>query len=829
VRGSLDPNALARVLRGLALSRKEGILHVQKGGVSKRIYLRKGAIIFAGSDEEQDRLGEVLVREGKLKSAELLLALRTMRETGQRLGKTIVEMGFASSEEVAALALERTKSIIRSVFAWSSGTFFFEERATAVGDDMAVELSTAEMILEAARSIEDVDLIREGLGDLKAVLRQPSNPLLPHDGSVSSSLEWLLYQANGVSTIEEIVAASPLDEDKTLRAIFALVLAGLFEIESPDKALAARTESTSTIFGDATTVLASDGPAPPPPVSQIPRTLGRYEVERVLGRGAMGAVYLGRDPTIGRTIAIKLVQTAIQLTPAEIEKYRERFYREARAAGKLLHPGIVAVFDVGHTEDATPFIVMEYVEGRTLQEILATETLEHEEVLRLGAKILEPLAYAHSNGVVHRDIKPSNVLVTPDGAVKIMDFGIAHVIGSEMTQANDVLGSPHYMAPEQLSNGSIDARTDLFAVGVVLYRMLTGKLPFRGDSFASIARAVLFDEPPPPSSLDGQIPAHLNDVVVRCLSKDPASRFETAEELRKELVSPDSDSETRQDRSTSTSRRLRIPRWRLTLAAVLGLSLLLAFALLRGPSFLESIRPERSAAGLDPTPGGVNASAPDRDAKSDVELYHEASVAFERGDLHKSKETLETLMRRNPGFEGGPELLVRVNRDLRNDDPEPASGSGLGPVTPSGEAELLYQATLAFEQDDLKESKRQLEALLKANPSLEGASELLVKVNDEIWKKGLPLSFQAKHNHRIGSCTGTLELAVWGVRFTSDDHLWRWDFEEIRLIERDDPRTLLLETHESDTLSLGKPKNYKFELDKPMRDQDWSRYRRLAR
>jgi serine/threonine protein kinase len=538
----------------------------------------------------------------------------------------------------------------------------------------------------------------------------------------------------------------------------------------------------------------------------------------------MGAVYLARDPAIDRTVAIKLIQTAIHLTPSETEKYRERFYREARAAGKLLHPGIVAVFDVGHTDDATPFIVMEYVEGRTLQEILESERLDHEDVLQLGVKILEPLAYAHSNGVVHRDMKPANILVTPGRAVKIMDFGIAHVVGSEMTQAEDVLGSPNYMAPEQLSKGSIDARADLFAVGVMLYRMLTGTLPFRGESFPVIARAVLFEEPPPPASLDGTIPDHLSRVVVRCLSKNPEKRFETADELRQALISGADAQKVGESDGVSSRPSSRFSRLRLLVVAGLGTSGLLVLALSRGFVPTNGLVRDPLTIASDTAESDVNA---DPQTRSDAELYHQASVAFERGQLRASKQALEELMRRNPGFEGGPELLVRVNQNLRN--AELTSPSADAPVTPSGEAQLLYQATLAFERGELEESKRQLEALLRANPSLEGASELLVRVNDGIWKRGLPLVFQAKHNHRIGSCTGTLELAPWGIHYSSEDHEWRWDFQEIRMIERDSPRTLNLETHESDTLSLGKPKNYKFELSDPIRDRDWSRYRRLLR
>jgi hypothetical protein len=189
---------------------------------------------------------------------------------------------------------------------------------------------------------------------------------------------------------------------------------------------------------------------------------------------------------------------------------------------------------------------------------------------------------------------------------------------------------------------------------------------------------------------------------------------------------------------------------------------------------------------------------------------------------------LERLIRKNPGFDGAAELLVKVNQQLRGDKRIPQADTPWPPEDPA-EAQLFYRARLAFERGDLEDSMGQLEALLRANPSFEGASELFVRVHDEIWKKSLPLSFRAKHNHRIGDCSGRLTLAAWGIRYSSTDHDWRWDFEEIRLLEKDGRWILNLETHETGILSLGKPKNYKFELRNPMRDEDWSRYRRLAR
>ena len=898
MRGTMSPDALARVLRGIALSRKEGILHLSTEGVAKRIYFKGGSIIFAGSDDEQERLGEVLVRAGKLERSDLELALKVMKETGETLAKTVVEMGFTSPVDIAAHALERTKSIIASVFSWRSGTFYFEERATGISDEMALELSATEAILEAARSITEPEVARRGLGDLKAVLRQPANPLLPYeDGSLSSSVEWLLFQANGVSTIEEIVRGSPLDEDKTLRSIYALVLAGILETESPEKALAARAEGTKVSLGSPSPESPSSeikaSASGSPSTNTIPVRLGRYEVERLLGRGAMGAVYLGRDPAIDRTVAMKLIQTAVQLAPSELEKYRERFYREAKSAGKLLHPGIVTVFDVGHTEEATPFIVMEYVEGKTLSEILKSRNPDQPEALRLAAEILDALAFAHSKGIVHRDIKPANILVTAEGQVKIMDFGIAHVVGSELTQADDVLGSPNYMAPEQLSKGRIDARTDLFAVGVVLYRMLGGKLPFTGDSFAAIANAVLLEEPPALDTVDPAVTSTLSTVVLRSLSKDPDQRFATAQEMKlaltpllgdlglrkKETALPVKVSSFRgalgsaRPRQPSTKalpeprgatagssttlvpsglfeRIGRLPKsvsLGTAAAASLGLAFVVVFAFsggrtaTQGPPERQETTPTRqpapeATAGASEVPSSAEkpgASGPR--ASSDADLYHEASVAFGRGDLDSSKAAIEELLRRNPGFDGAPELLVKVNERLRGEEPGPnRTGGPAPPVEPthapaSSEAELFYRARVAFEKGDIERSKRQLETLLQANPSFEGASELLVQVNDELWKKILPVSLRAEHKHRVRGCTGTLTLAAWGIRFSSKDHEWQWKFDEIRLLERQGRWVLNLETCETEVLGLGKPKNYRFELQNPMRDEDWSRYERLAR
>ncbi len=734
MRASLTPDILARVMRGLSLSRKDGVLHLSKEGVSERIYFKEGRIAFAGTDGEQERLGEVLIRGGKLNSSDLDLALKVMKETGESLGKTVEEMGFTSPADTAAHALERTVSIIRSVFAWPSGQFSFEEGDVSISADMALTLSTTEMILEGIRSIEDPELVRRGLGDLKAVLRQPEHPLVPYkEGSLSSSVEWILYQANGVSTIEEIVGISPMDEDKTLQSIYALVAAGILEINPPgEEPAAVAAESTKVIAGsgpsERNSASAVPWPAPPQggPSFAVPQRVGRYEVQKILGRGAMGVVYLANDPAIDRVVAIKLIQTAVQLTPTELEKYRERFSREAKAAGKLLHPGIVAVFDVGHTQEETPFIVMEYVQGRPLQEILETEKLELEDALRLSGHILDALAFAHRHGIVHRDIKPANIIVTPDGQPKIMDFGIAHVMGSDFTQAGEVLGSTSYMAPEQLSRGTIDQRTDLFAFGVMLYRMLTGTLPFKGDSFASIAKAILLEEPASPERLNPALPSVLASVVLRCLTKDLEGRFANAQALKQALASPvatdglTSDAEldplseslaphtasgppaghvrpktdlgrprvSKEVSSNVTSIRRyaskvaakvkQKPRfWLATAAPVLFAAILILVFALYGQEVSEAPPPKQS-----------------QSAPAGSERANGGGPSLERGDGHEGRDDLVP----------SPFTLdeVEPSQDLQ---PSASNAEASPPDAKPGDIELFYQATLAFESGNLEVSK----------------------------------------------------------------------------------------------------------------------------
>ncbi len=252
------------------------------------------------------------------------------------------------------------------------------------------------------------------------------------------------------------------------------------------------------------------------------KRFGRYEVVAELGRGAMGVVYKARDPQIDRLVAVKTVSLLGQNSDEEKE-FRLRFMNEAQAAGRLHHPGIVSVFDVGESpENQDPYLVLEYVAGESLNRILSREKkLALPVALKLAEEIADALDYAHAQGVIHRDIKPANILVTESGHAKIADFGIAKLNLAHFTIPGRVLGTPAYMAPEQLSGESVDGRSDLFSLGVILYAMVTGHSPFQGTSATTVCFKVANREPIAASALDMSLPPQLDVVISRAMAKDP--------------------------------------------------------------------------------------------------------------------------------------------------------------------------------------------------------------------------------------------------------------------------------------------------------------------
>ena len=269
---------------------------------------------------------------------------------------------------------------------------------------------------------------------------------------------------------------------------------------------------------------------------------GRYELGELIGRGGMADVHVGMDTRLGRRVAVKLLKPSLANDPA----FRTRFRREAQDAAKMAHPTIVRIFDAGEesiresngAETLVPFIVMEYVDGRLLKDVLADGPLEPAEATRIISQVLTALEYSHRAGVVHRDIKPGNIMITSSGQVKVMDFGIARAISESsatIAESSAIVGTAQYFSPEQARGESVDARTDLYSTGIVLFELLTGRAPFRGDNPVAVAYQHVNSDPVAPSTLNPRVSPALDAVVLRALAKDRFSRYQSAGEFRADV------------------------------------------------------------------------------------------------------------------------------------------------------------------------------------------------------------------------------------------------------------------------------------------------------
>ncbi len=351
------------------------------------------------------------------------------------------------------------------------------------------------------------------------------------------------------------------------------------------------------------------------------RRVGKFELHELIGEGAMGAVWKAYDSVIRRYVALKLLSRAGRTADA-----RDRFLREARAAGALQHPNIVTIYDLGES-DGQLFIAMELVDGRDLSSLIAlSEPLALERKLDIVIEVLQGLSYAHERGVIHRDIKPSNVRVASDGSVKIMDFGIARLQSADATGSGAIIGTPTYMAPEQITNGAITPATDIFAVGCLLYELLAYRKPFEGETVHGVLYQVLTTDPKPLRTMALSVPAALERVVAKALNKVPEERYETARQMQSALFSIRAALSGATDTTERISLRwtpipsavLRLVthtplKWRATVLTTLMVTTLVLLYVSRSPSPAAAPSPGLANATLDqllsyPLPPHLNAA-----------------------------------------------------------------------------------------------------------------------------------------------------------------------------------------------------------------------------
>ncbi|UCH80763.1 MAG: serine/threonine protein kinase, partial [Nitrospiraceae bacterium] len=264
-------------------------------------------------------------------------------------------------------------------------------------------------------------------------------------------------------------------------------------------------------------------------------TFGRYQILNEIGKGAMGRVYKARDPNLDLVVALKV------LHPERIDSdaFVTRFLREAKVLGRLDRANIIRIYNIDE-DSGNIYIAMEYVEGESLRDVMRKKKFSPAEIAEIGRTIANVLDYAHRKGVIHRDIKPSNILIRLDNFLKITDFGIAHIQdpeGHEKTQAGEILGTPGYMSPEQVNGRTIDGRTDLFSLGIILYELCTGIRPFKGDTIPATFQAILNEQPPPVSKINSSVPDGLSKTIMKCLNKKPEDRYQSGKELAIDLDS----------------------------------------------------------------------------------------------------------------------------------------------------------------------------------------------------------------------------------------------------------------------------------------------------
>jgi len=421
-------------------------------------------------------------------------------------------------------------------------------------------------------------------------------------------------------------------------------------------------------------------------------TIGKYQIQRVLGRGGMGTVYEALDPFINRKVALKTMIAGL----ADNAELKTRFLREAQAAGGLRHRNIVTVYDLGD-DKGQPYIAMEFIEGTDLEKVIQNrEPLTVEWKLDILRQVCEGLAYAHKAGIVHRDIKPANVRVTNEGEVKIMDFGIAHLQSSTMTKSGLVLGTVHYMAPEQIEGQKVDHRADVFSVGAIAYELIAYKRPFDGDTITAVMYKIMHDRPDPKALPETEYAPRLQEIIMKALARDVRERYASLDDMRHDLAG--------MVRATPTRIGMRVD-----------------------PSVARPAPPPRAAAPDRARP------QPDREKQQEIaRMRKEVERARSEGQLQRALETCRRLVELAPDDQDAAAMAKQVEAAVQDRQVEQLCETALA-YAADGDMELSGKIMGKVERLAPESPRyRQLKTYLAEESARRAAQDLTAKAQDHL-------------------------------------------------------------------------------------------------
>jgi hypothetical protein len=438
--------------------------------------------------------------------------------------------------------------------------------------------------------------------------------------------------------------------------------------------------------------------------------IGKYTIQDVLGKGAMGIVYRALDPDIDRDVAVKAIHFDGVKEDSEREELIKRFMREGRAAGRLNHPNIVTIYDVGREGDLT-YIVMQYVQGQSLQRILDSgRAFTVEEVHRLMIPLLRAVDYAHQNGVIHRDIKPGNVLVDTSGTPFLADFGVARTAASTLTLSGTALGTPGYISPEQLQGKVSDARADVFSLGVLLYVLLTGREPFIGAELATVMYKIVHEEAAPPSSLKPGLPEGYDVVVGRAMAKDPKDRYQSSAELAAALQSLDKGGASTLTVKVTDEAHKGPAHGRGRLVALVASLVLIILAASAAAVFVFRVF-ERSAPPKKASPRAV-AIVPDEKPPIPTDPLADELLAlktsFEKNEFEQTARRAGEILKNDPARKDVQDLLARSEQKIREAEA----------------SRLVAEASGLMDNKDYRKAAKLLAGVLKTDPQNDEARRL---------------------------------------------------------------------------------------------------------